>query len=425
MEIDTPKGTKDDMPEDKILLNKLMDDIKNCFEIYGYSPIDTPVIERFDVLSSKYTGGSEILKETFKLTDQGNRLLGLRYDLTVPLARVISMHPDLRMPFKRYHIAKVWRDGPVSLGRLREFWQCDVDAIGIKSMIVDAELIAIGSSILSKFNLKFSANVNNRKLLNGILIEAGILENQERVILTLDKIEKIHESGVRQELSVFLSKEQIDKVLELISIKGANEKILSTILLHVKNEEGRQGIQELKELTEYCKCFGVAPKINLSLARGLAYYTGTIYEFFLENSEIKSAVVSGGRYDKMIGSLVGGSREFPAVGISIGVSRLFEVLKTESKKSVTEVFITPIGVLKEAIEIAQVLRMNGIKTDIDMMNRGPSKNLDFAGSLEIPHVILIGKKELSEGKVKLRDMRSGKEELMTVAEVIAKLERIV
>jgi len=189
----------------------------------------------------------------------------------------------------------------------------------------------------------------------------------------------------------------------------------------IKNDQGQEGIKELKELVEYAKSFGVTPKVEVSLARGLAYYTGTIYEFYLEGSEIKSAVASGGRYDKMIGGFLGG-KDFPAVGISIGVSRLYAAMKAEKKKSVTDVFVIPIGVLKEALEITQVLRQNNIKTDVDLLTRGPSKNLEYASSLDIPYVLFIGKKELDQGKVKLRDMRSGKEEFLTVGEVCDKLK---
>lgn len=421
MELDTPKGTKDDLPEDKILLNKIMERIRETFEVYGYSPLDTPAIEKYDVLAAKYAGGGEILKETFKLTDQGKRKLALRYDLTVPLARVIGMRPDIKMPFKRYQMAKVWRDGPIGPGRFREFWQCDADVVGVKSMAADAEMLAIVSSALSGLGFKYFCKVNNRKLLNGIMSEAGIKKGKEKAILTLDKLDKIGEKGVREELKSFIKDEEADKVLELVSIKGSNDKVLKSLKSKIKSTEGQDGIQELKEMLDYSRSLGVAPRVDISLARGLAYYTGTIYEFFIEGSEIKNAVASGGRYDKMIGAFLGG-REFPAVGVSIGVSRLYSAMQSEKKKTVTDVFVIPVGVTKEALEITQVLRQNNIKTDVDLLSRGPSKNLEYASSLGVPYTLFIGKKELEQGKVKLRDMRTGKEDLLTVAEVCDRLK---
>ena len=213
MDLQLPKGTRDFAPEEKIVRDKVVNTLKESFELYGFAPLETPVFEKFDVLSSKYTGGAEILKETFKLKDQGGRDLGLRYDLTVPLARYVAMNPNLKMPFKRYEIGRVFRDGPVSKDRIREFTQCDVDTIGSESMLADAEMLAIASEIFSKLNLKFIIRVNNRKILDAILENFNIQkEKRETVILSIDKLDKIGNEEVRKELKKLTS-------VTLISLK--------------------------------------------------------------------------------------------------------------------------------------------------------------------------------------------------------------
>src|SRR3990167_6624489 len=191
MELQLPKGTRDFSPEEKILRDKIVDTLKEVFELYGFAPLDTPILEKFDVLASKYAGGAEILKETFKLKDQGGRDLGLRYDLTVPLARYIGMNPNIKMPFKRYQIGEVFRDGPVASARYRQFLQCDVDVIGSSSMATDAEIVSLVYMVFCKLNLEVAVKINNRKLLNDILDYCGVeKDKQESIILSIDKLEK-------------------------------------------------------------------------------------------------------------------------------------------------------------------------------------------------------------------------------------------
>ena len=226
MNLQIPKGTRDFSPEEKIVMDKIVSTLKEVFELYGYAPLDTPILERFDVLSSKYAGGAEILKETFKLKDQGSRELGLRYDLTVPMCRYIAMNPTIKMPFKRYQIGEVFRDGPVASGRYRQFTQCDVDVVGSSSMSADAEIIALIYVAFCKLNFEVNIKVNNRKLLNDILNYCGIEKSkQENVILSIDKLEKLGINVVKNEL-----KEQkidigkIDKIINIINIKGNNSE---------------------------------------------------------------------------------------------------------------------------------------------------------------------------------------------------------
>lgn len=417
MQLQTAKGTRDFPPEEKIPRNQIVDTLKKIFEKYGFSPLETPILERYETLSAKYAGGSEILKETFKLKDQGNRQLGLRFDLTVPLARFVGMNPTLKMPFKRYEIGRVFRDGPIKAGRLREFWQCDADTIGSESMLADAEIINLATDFFSELKFDFVIKVNNRKLLNGILAEAKITGKKEDAILVIDKLEKIGEKGVSSELEELgLTKEQIKNLLKLLKQKDLKK-------IKINNQEGQDGLKELRELFSYLKN-NKSAEFDPSLARGLAYYTGTVFEVFSKKGPITSSLAGGGRWDKMIGAYLGTNKEYPAVGIAFGLEPITETLKTKQKETVktkTKVFLIPIQTQKETIKIAQEFRKAGINTDLDITGRGISKNLNYANSLSIPYVIFIGEDELKKNKLKLKDMKSGQEEFLTKEQIVKKL----
>ena len=423
MPLQLPKGTRDFSPEEKILRDKIVSTLKEVFELYGYVPLETPVLEKYDVLASKYAGGGEILKETFKLKDQGNRELGLRYDLTVPLARYVGMNPTIKMPFKRYQIGEVFRDGPVASARYRQFTQCDVDVVGSSSMAVDAEIIALVYAAFCKLNLEVIVKVNNRKLLNDILDYCGIEKSkQEGVILSIDKLEKFGAAVVKNELrEQKIDDKKINTILDLVSIKGSNNEKISQLRKFLKNSEG---LKETEEMLSYLKDINFEAEFDVSLARGLAYYTGNVFEALLKDSSVKSSAAGGGRYDNMIEAFLG-KGNYPAVGISFGVDRIYDALIERQKikqKTNAKVYVIPIKTLNESMKIAQQLRDAGINTDIDLMDRGPSKNLEYANSLGIPYVVFVGKKELQENKVKLRDMGSGEEELLNIKEVIKRLK---
>ncbi len=423
MELQLPKGTRDFSPEEKILRDMIVNTLKEIFELYGFAPLETPVLERFDVLSSKYAGGAEILKETFRLKDQGSRELGLRYDLSVPLCRYVGMNPVIKMPFKRYQIGEVFRDGPVATARYRQFTQCDVDVIGSSSMATDAEIIASIYSAFIKLNLEINIKINSRKLLNDILDYCGIeKEIQENIILSIDKLEKFGSNAVKNELKeqkIEISK--IDKIVDMISINGDNNQKMSQLKNILKESEG---LNEIEQVINYLKNIKLEVDFDVSLARGLSYYTGTVIETFLKDSEVKSSVCAGGRYDKMIGGFLG-KDGYPAVGVSFGVDRIYDALLYKQKilkKTNTKVYVIPIKTIAEGIKLVQKLRNDGINADIDLNEKGPSKNLEYANSLGIPFVLLLGKKELEENKIKLRDMKSGKEELLVFEEVILRLK---
>ncbi len=424
MNIQTAKGVRDIYPEDGIILERALSVLRKNFALYGFNPLDTPILEMFETLSSKYTGGAEILKETFQLTDQGKRDLGLRYDLTVPFARFVATNPTLKMPFKRYQIGRVFRDGPISANRLREFTQCDCDVVGTKSIAADAECVELFLRCFADLELPVVVRVNNRKILDAIMDALKIkTELRERVILAIDKLEKKPLSEVQKEIEELgISSVVISKLLEVLNATGGNAKILSVVekLVGVESE----GVRELRELLELCNSDDVV--FVPSLARGLAYYTGSIFEVYVKDGSIKSSIGSGGRYDKMIGQLMGSSQEYPAVGCSFGLDVILNALKAKEKnvaKSVVQVYVVPIGLrLTQVWGIVMALREKGIATDVSFAGKGVSKGLDFASKLGIPYVAIIGDKELAEKKVMLKDMVKGGEQLLSFADVVKKIK---
>src|SRR3989344_2983938 len=401
MELQLAKGVRDVPPEEKIVVNRIL-----------------------DTLTAKGGAGeeSDVLKETFKLKDQGNRELALRFDLTVPLARYVAMNSQLKLPFKRYEMGPVFRDGPLKLGRYRQFWQCDIDTIGVKGMLAEAEQLALVQDAFQSLGIDIIIKVNNRKLLNGILEQCGIQE-KESAIIAIDKLEKLGAKGVAEELSQRgYSETPAKKLLGLLKEKIA----LKELKKKIKSDEAKQGLQELEDLFGYLKNLKVkCAEFEASLARGLGYYTGTVFEVFALNSPVTSSIAGGGRYDQMVGKFAGGSREIPAVGIAFGLSTILDVLKAKQEfkeKSLAKVFVIPIQTIKESLKVVQQLRKRGINVDMDLNNRGVGKNLEYASALGIPYCIILGGDELKKNKVLLRDMLSGDQFLLTLKEVIKKIK---
>lgn len=435
MKLQNPRGMSDSSPEESILRNKLINLFKQSFENYGFSPLETPIIERFDVLSAKYAGGDEILKETFKLKDQGKRELGLRYDLTVPLARYVGMNPQIKLPFKRYQIGTVYRDGPIKLGRTREFIQCDADIIGSSSSIADAELLLLTSRIFDKLNLKVEIKLNSRKILNAIMESLDIPEKDRiEFILSLDKLEKIGAKDVIEDLKRKGIKEyqEMKPLLSTAKIKSPDElkkyikKLFDKKKKRFESTEFEKGFEEVSEILNYTKSLRIKNiEFNGALARGLAYYTGPVFEVFLKDSEIKSSVAAGGRYDEMIGKFLENKIYYPATGISFGLEPIIKAVKSgknKTKKTVTEVYVIPINTLKESLEIAEELRKNNLNVDVAFDKKGVGKSLEYADKMEIPYVIIIGEDELKKNKLKLKDMKSGKEKLLSLKNIAKTIE---
>ena len=426
MELQTAKGVRDIPPEEKILKNKVMDTLREIFELYGFMPLETPILERFETLAAKGGAGadSDALKETFTLKDQGDRKLALRFELTTSLARYVGMNPTLKMPFKRYEMGQVFRDGPIKLGRYREFWQCDIDTIGSASLLADAEIVGVVNTVFKKLDLNVIIKVNNRKVLNGILEQAGI-KDKESAIIALDKYDKIGKKGVIAELERRgYSTQQIDSLFKIV----VNQPAIEDLKEKITTQEGLAGISELQELFAYLKNMNINnAQFDISLARGLGYYTGTIFEVYCPDSPVSSSLAGGGRWDTMIAKLVGNNNNIPAVGLAFGLEPIMDTLKAMKKitlKTVAKVYVLPIGTTTESLKIVQQLRENGIATDFCLGKKGVSKNLDYASTLSIPYVIIIGDNELTKKKVLLRNMNDGTEQLLSLNDTIKKLKSI-
>ncbi|MCD6576292.1 MAG: histidine--tRNA ligase [Nanoarchaeota archaeon] len=423
------KGMRDFPPKDMILRQKVFAIVRNVFERYGFEPFETPAIELAKTLKGKY---GEEEKLIYEFEDRGGRKLALRYDQTVPLVRYIVENPEIPKPFRRYVIGKAWRAEEVRKGRYREFYQCDIDTVGAKSILADAEVIACALEALNNLNLKDSyIRLNNRKILAAIIKYAGVKENKViQVIRTIDKLDKLGEEGVKGELKKLkLRVSEIKKILEVISISGKpNEVVLKAKKVIGKIKEGVEGLEELQELISYLKEFGVKNYVvDLSLARGLDYYTGNIFEIMGKNKKIGS-LGGGGRYDKLIAKLSGEKIDLPAVGLALGIERIIEIVKEQNliqtPPTVVEVYVLPVKkeTIPKAINIAKNLRENGFNCEIDLMGRKISRQLEYASSKGIPKVIIVGPKDLAKRKVTIRDMKTGKEEKVNIKDIVGALE---
>ena len=421
MELKPLKGMKDYYPGEMIVRKKILNKIKRIFELFGFRPLETPALESWKVLSAKGAGGLEILKESYEFVDRGGKKVGLRYDLTVPLARFVANNPNLPLPFKRYQIQKVWRYGDVKRGRLREFYQCDIDIVGSGSVLADEECVACAIFCLKELGFEdFVVRVNNRKVLTALVKYAGVPQSKIiQVLRAIDKMDKIGLNGVKKELEkIKLEKDVIEKIIKFINFSGDKLNKIKEIL----DEEGKEGINELLKFLEFAEIFGIKDKIvvDLSLARGLDYYTSLIFEIWSKDKKIGS-LGGGGRYDNLIEIFSG--KKIPATGISLGIERIFELIKMKQKieeKTPSKVFIATVSneFLKNVVEITNLLRNNGISCEFDVMGRSLSKQLKYVDKLNIPFTLIIGKKEIENNSVKIRDMKSGKEYLVKISEVV-------
>lgn len=409
--IQPPKGTRDIVAEEMEKLLLIKDTLRRVFEKYGFSPLETPAFENFALLSAKGGLGEAVKDEIYYFKDKGDRELGLRFDLTMPMARFVMNNPNLPKPFKRYQIGRVWRyDNPQAM-RWREFWQADVDVIGSSSMEADVECLQVSVDCLKELGFKkFSIRLNNRKLIEYILKIMDVPnEKISMAFKIIDKRDKIGLNNVKTELWKNNIKIDINDIL----IKGSNDTVLKKI---EKKFGENEGLNELKEIVKLCKKAKIEKyiKIDLSLVRGLDYYTGPVFEVSLEAANVSCG--GGGRYDKLIKNI--GGLDTPAVGISFGVDRLIAVLKDvkDEKKRFFVVYVND-DVKEEALKICQVLRKEGLIADIDKMNRNMSKQMKYASSLGYPFVVIVGEKELKKKSITLRDMKTGKEKLVRIKDM--------
>ncbi|MEM5812333.1 MAG: histidine--tRNA ligase [Candidatus Aenigmatarchaeota archaeon] len=425
-----PKGTRDFLPEQMRRRQQVVDTARKVFERFGFEPMDTPAIESWELLSRKGGGGEDIKKEIYYFKDKGDREIGLRFDLTAPMARVIASNPQLPKPFKRYQIGPVWRYDNPQAGRYREFWQADADIIGSEKMDCEAECLAVAVTIIEALGFRdFAIRLNNRKVLNGIMEMFDIpKETREEVFRSLDKIEKIGTRSVTNELrKAGLNETKIRKLMEIVKERGSPSTVLKTESRKFGNYSlVSEGISELEQIVEKCRSYGIERKIiiDLSLVRGLDYYTGPIFEISVRTKKEIGSIAGGGRYDNLVETY--GGRWTPAVGISLGVERICEIMDSEGMmvpETRTNVFVAIADerFRDKAVEIAQSLRAGGINTNIDLTGRPLKKQLDYADSLKIPYVIFVGEREIKSGKFVLRDMNKRKQGEFTLEKIIKML----
>ncbi len=425
-----PRGTRDFLPEEMILREKVFDTVKKVFKRYGYDPAKTPAFENFDLFAMKESIGEGEQDKLYVFEDKSERKLALRFDQTVPLARLVATNPQLPKPFKRYEISRVWRYEDTRRGRYREFWQCDVDIVGSREMSADSEIIDCALTIMEELGFEDCyVRINNRKLLSGIIRFAGVEENKViEAFRTIDKLDKIGIGGVKKELNERGIEDQTaEKIIEIIGLEGEPREILSKVKDYFGDiKEGLEGVKELEELIKNLEMMGKENVIfDISLARGLDYYTSTIFELMGKDEKIGS-LAGGGRYDKMIGAFTGNKKEIPAVGIALGIERIIDLLKERggiSQKTYTKVFVINVNdqVREKSVKISQELRQSGINTQNDIMGRPLSKQLDYANSLGIPYTVIVGPKEVESNRFKLKNMKTGEETELTLEKIIETL----
>ena len=419
------KGTNDFLPEEQIIRNKIINVLRNTFESYGFLPLETPVLCYYDLLASKYAGGAEILKEVYKLTDQGDREIGLRYDLTVPFSKVIGMNKGLILPFKRYEIGKVFRDGPVKLGRAREFYQCDVDACGTESPYAEIEYFMMTRDVFKKLNINVEIRYNNRKFLSGLLEYCGVLnENISSFILSVDKLDKISRQDIEEELIKHTSKDIIDKVFEYFD-KSLEE--LNAAFDNL-NDNLREGLYELNQLNKFINDLELNELCVFTpfLARGLEIYTGTVWEVFDSSLNFKSALGGGGRYDKIITNFLNDGNTYPAIGCSFGLEPMYELLKDKEKESLNkyDVYVYAFDNDYNLFKISDLLRKGGYKVLTELNNIKLKKAMNIANREKIKKVIILGEDELKENSVTVKNMDTGNQEKVLIEELLNKINEI-
>lgn len=410
-----PSGFPEYLPAEQIEFNRLVNIVRRVYEEYGFSPIDTPDLELSEVLLTK--SGGETEQQIYRFI-KGSNDLTMRFDLTVPLARYVAQHEsELIFPFRRYHIGKVHRGERAQAGRFREFYQCDIDVIGSNSVAVDAEMPIVINKIFEQFDIgEFTVHINNRKILNGFFESLGLSNISKDVLRIVDKIDKISANSFTEELEQLgLSADQITRLREFININGSKDVILNKlekISLNCKSDQFKQGVKEVGLVVKTIRDFGLSDSrfmIDLRIARGLDYYTGTVYETTLNNHPEIGSICSGGRYDNLASHYT--KKYLPGVGVSIGLSRLFyklcEIGAIKSTRfSLAEVVVMPIGSgqITASVKIAEKLRSIGINTMLYTEENNMRKKLKYADKMGFEWVALIGEDELLTEEVMLKNM---------------------
>ena len=443
-----PKGTRDFGPEEMAKRNYIFNTIKDVYALYGFEQIETPAMETLQTLMGKY--GEEGDKLLFKILNSGDYLnkisdeelnernslhlasklceKGLRYDLTVPFARYVVMHRDeLQLPFKRYQVQPVWRADRPQKGRYREFYQCDADVVGSDSLLNEVELMQIVDTVFTKFGIRIQLKINNRKILSGI---AEVLDEADKIVditVAIDKLEKIGLENVNAELKAGgITDEAIEKLQPILTMQGSNEDKLKTIEKVLESSEvGLKGVEETRFILDTLNSVGLNNEIqlDLTLARGLNYYTGAIFEVKALDTPMGS-ITGGGRYDNLTG--IFGMPGLSGVGISFGADRIYDVLNTlelypKEMLSSTQVLFINFGEKETAycLPFIAEIRKNGIRAEIFPDKAKMKRQMNYANAKNIPYVVFAGEDEIEKGKLMLKDMQSGEQKLVTAKELIA------
>ena len=428
-----PRGMRDILPEQMIRRQYVIDVIRDVFEEFGFEPLQTPALELSEVLTGKYGPDAEQL--IYQAGHVGGKEdLSLRYDLTVPLCRVVAMYPQLPKPFKRYQIDPVWRAERPQKGRYRQFFQCDADTVGTESMLADAENINLIYQMLTRLGFEqFEVNINDRKLITGIGQFAGVPNEQlGGLYRSIDKLDKIGLAGVRDELAENQIPEPvIEKLLALLQIEGDTATVLNALSEQLGDSEvAREGIAELEELNGYLETLGVPDefyRVSVSMVRGLEYYTGPIYETVVEEPKIGS-ITGGGRYDELIGSF--SKQGYPATGISFGIERIIDVMEEFDMfpaavgKTVTQVLVTVFDadLSQESLKLATLLRQDGIRTEVYSRPTRLSTQIKYADTKGIPYAVILGSDELEAGTVAIRDLENREQQIVPREELVEHIQ---
>jgi len=425
-----PRGTRDYLPEDQLKKNWVIDQVREVYEAYGFEPLGTPAFENLEMLLIK--SGDDIINQIYNFKDKSDRELALRFELTASTVRVVASHRNLVKPFKRYAIGPTWRYERPTETRFREFWQADVDIFGVEGSIADAEVLSAAVDALNKLGFEgFTINLNDRRILKSIVQLAGIPEEKSLdAFRAVDKLAKIGRDGVIEELKGISPYEEASmKLLDMLGLSGDPDEVLGQAKTMLQDyEDGVKGCAALADLYSYAKAFGFAQyiRVDLSLARGLDYYTGPVFEIIAKGYENYGSIAGGGRYDEII-ELFGGPPTC-ATGVSFGVDRVTLIL--EEKGAFTDmnlgakVYVAPVNekVIDEAIKIAQKLRAENIPTIVDLMGRRLGKQFEFADKKGIQKVVVVGERELAEAAVTVRDMNSGEQTKVKLTELASYLQ---
>lgn len=408
MEMKNVKGSYDYNIEEERVRSFIKNTLTKVFVKYGYQGIQTPIVNYYELMALKYNDDAEILNEVYKLSDQGGRKLALRYDLTVPFAKYIAMNKDLILPFKRFEMGSVFRDGPVKVGRNREFIQCDVDVVGIDNRLIETELIALYIDGYKELGIDVILKYNNRKLMQGMIEECGINSDKvSDVITVIDKFDKLSDQEIKIEFTnVGLDSESIIKLLEVFKLDFDEIK---SKYKDSNNINIIEGINELEEINLYIREMKLEDLCSFSsvLARGQSYYTGIVFEVYEKNGVISSAIGGGGRYDNLITDFINDGNKYPAVGVSFGLDVIYTIIKDREefkKKSVIDLFIIPLDTEIEALKIANKLRSMGYNVDIDSSKRKIGKAINYADKANIEYVLILGSNEVENKEFVIKNI---------------------